>query len=77
MSYRSCLLQTNALGEKANSCFQLMGGKVEDLGNRVLGVDDGVSRCGYGKEVSTLHKGYHLHMWLSQSVTFWLTTFVF
>lgn len=30
--------------DKPSDTLQLMGGKVDDLGNRILGIDDGVSQ---------------------------------
>ena len=38
-------IQNSSAGEKASAYFQMMGGSVEELGGRMLGIDDGV--CNY------------------------------
>ncbi len=41
--FLSCPFQSSNTGDRASAVFQLMGGTIESLGGRMLGIDDGVS----------------------------------
>ena len=43
-SYDPWPLSQTSNRDKPSDTLQLMGGKVDDLGNRILGIDDGVGR---------------------------------